>query len=530
VWWREGTIYQIYVRSFQDSNGDGVGDLEGVVARLDYLSGTLGIDALWLTPFYPSPMRDFGYDISDHTDVHELFGDLETFDRLVEAAHARNLRVIVDFVPNHTADDHAWFVESRSSRGSPKRDWYVWCDPKPDGSPPNNWLSGFGGPAWTLDESTGQYYLHSFQSSMPDVNWRDSELKDAQFEVIRFWMEREADGIRIDAAQYPMKDPLFRDNPPNEGTVKMHRPLGEYDTQVHQHDMAHEDIHGLYKDLRALLDDYPDRVAIGEIHVFDWPKWAAYYGGGADELHMVFNFGLLGASWEAEPLKALIEEIEVALPEDGGWPNWVLGNHDEPRVAGRLGPEVARLATMLQLTLRGTPTIYYGDELGLPDVSLAPEEIVDPWGRQAPELSRDPSRSPMVWDGSLNGGFCPPDADPWLPLVADHERYSVAAQIDDERSFLNLTRSLIALRRESPALRRGAYAGFSARNGCLVFERETTDDHRFVALNLTREKRSVDVPFHGLVEVSTHGDRRNELIDGAIELRPFEGCVVCKQT
>jgi alpha-glucosidase len=530
VWWQDGTIYQIYVRSFQDSNGDGVGDLEGIIRRLDHLTDTLGVDALWLTPFYPSPMKDFGYDISDHTDVHELFGDLATFDRLVHSAHERNLRVIVDFVPNHTADDHEWFVESRSTLGSAKREWYVWADPKPDGSPPNNWLSGFGGPAWTLDERTGQYYLHSFQSSMPDVNWRHDEAKEAQFDVIRFWMERGADGIRIDAAQYPMKDPELRDNPPNEGKIKMHRPLGEYDTQVHQYDMAHADIHEMYRGLRRVLDEYPDRVAIGEIHVFDWPKWAAYYGGGADELHMVFNFGLLGAKWDADSLKALIEEIEGALPSDGGWPNWVLGNHDEPRVAGRLGPERARLATMLQLTLRGTPTIYYGDELGLPDVSLAPEQIVDPWGQQSPELSRDPSRSPMVWDGSENGGFCAAGTPPWLPLVDDHPRYSVAEQIKDPRSFLNLTRSLIALRRASRALRRGSYEGFAADHGCLSFERVDDDDRCLVVLNLTDETQRVSVPLSGPIAVSTHLDRVGENIDDALDLRGHEGCVVRKQT
>jgi alpha-glucosidase len=528
VWWREAVFYEVYVRSFQDSDRDGVGDLAGITSRLDYLTSTLGVDAVWLTPFYPSPMKDFGYDISDHEAVDPLFGDLAAVDRLVAEAHRRRLRVIVDFVPNHTSDAHPWFLESRSSRSSPKRDWYVWSDPGPEGSAPNNWISGFGGPAWTFDEATGQYYRHSFLSEMPDLNWRNEQLKNAMFDVLRFWLDRGVDGFRIDAAQYPMKDPEMRDNPPNRGEVKLHRPLGEYDTQIHLYDAGHPDIHGMYEELRRVLDAYDgDRVAIGEIHVFDWPKWAAYYGGGAAELHMVFNFGLLGVEWSAQAIVDLVREIEAALPEHG-WPNWALGNHDEPRVTSRLGPNLARVALMLQLTLRGTPTLYYGDELGLPAAAITPEEIVDPWGFQSPELSRDPARSPMPWSADRNGGFCAPDAAPWLPLVAGSANLCVEAQEGDTTSFLALTERLLGARRASEALRRGGYGSFAAVNDCVVFERLAQSDVRVVALNLCDKARTIEAStFVGAaIEVSTGSDRRDEKLDGRLELTAFEGCIV----
>jgi alpha-glucosidase len=528
MWWQDAVFFEVYVRSFQDSDGDGVGDLAGITSRLDYLSGTLGVDAVWLTPFYPSPMKDFGYDIADHEAVDPLFGDMAAVDRLVAEAHSRGLRVIADFVPNHTADIHPWFVESRSSRSSPKRDWYVWSDPAPDGSPPNNWIAAFGGPAWTLDETTGQYYRHSFLCEMPDLNWRNEDLKKAMFGVLRFWLDRGMDGFRIDAAQYPMKDPEMRDNPPNRGEVKLHRPLGEYDSQIHLHDGGHPDIHAMYEELREVLDSYDgDRAAIGEIHVFDWPKWAAYYGGGAAELHMVFNFGLLGVQWTANAIVDLVKEIEAALPQHG-WPNWALGNHDESRVASRLGPALARIALMLQLTLRGSPTLYYGDELGLPGADIKPEEIVDPWGSQSPDLSRDPARSPMPWDAERNAGFCPPHATPWLPLVSDAAKLCVEAQERDPGSFLSLAKRLLVARRSSEALRRGSYASLAAVDDCLVFERRARDDRRVIVLNPTDVSRTIDAEafINAIVEVSTGLDRSDESLKGELRLTPFEGCII----
>jgi glycosidase len=524
-WWRHAVFYEIYVRSFQDSNGDGVGDLQGVIDRLDYIAG-LGIDAIWLTPFYPSPMADFGYDVEDHTGVDPLFGDLDAFDRLVDEAHERGLRVITDYVINHTSEEHPWFQESRASRASTKRNWYVWADPKPDGSPPNNWLGAFGGPAWTLDEATGQYYRHSFLREMPDLNWRDPQLRTAMFGVVRFWLDRGVDGFRIDAAQYPMKDPEMRDNPANHGEVKLHRPLGEFDEQIHIYDAGHPDIHGLYGELREVLDSYdpPQRVAIGEIHVFDWDRWASYYGTGDDELHLLFNFGLLSVEWSADAIAELVRQVEAELP-DGAPPSWVLGNHDEPRTASRLGRNLARAALLLQLTLRGAPTLYYGDELGLPNAHIAPDEIVDPWGFQSPELSRDPERSPMPWDPGPSCGFS--TSKPWLPLVEDARSLSVEAQRRDPSSMLELTRRTLALRRSTPALTSGGYRSIGGVDGCLVFERAHHGERRVVAVNLTAEARAIALDLGPLdLELSTVARRPPEPIAGALTLAPYEGCVL----
>ena len=367
-WWQTGVVYQVYPRSFGDSNRDGVGDLEGVRQHLDHLAW-LGVDAIWISPFYRSPMKDFGYDVADYTDVDPLFGDFAAFDRLLADAHARGLRVIVDYVPNHTSDQHAWFIESRSSRTSPKRDWYVWRDPTPDGGPPNNWISVFGGSAWTLDEPTGQYYLHSFLAQQPDLDWRNPEVKQAMFDVLRFWLERGVDGFRIDVAQFIAKDPLYRDNPPHPDPVRMAH-MGAWSRQLHLYDLGHPDLHAIYREFRALLDSYQgDRVSIGELHDEQFDVWAGFYGANLDEIHIPFNFHLLFATWDAAQIRTIVDAIEAALP-DGAWPNWVLGNHDQRRIASRLGVAQARVAMILLLTLRGTPTLYYGDELGLPDTEL----------------------------------------------------------------------------------------------------------------------------------------------------------------
>ncbi|MGW8143164.1 MAG: alpha-amylase family glycosyl hydrolase, partial [Anaerolineales bacterium] len=375
LWWQSAVIYQIYPRSFKDSDGDGIGDLTGIIQQLDYLSDTLGVDAVWLSPFYPSPMADFGYDVSDYTDVAPIFGDLEIFDELLRLAHQKGLKIIIDFVPNHTSDQHPWFIESSSSNHNSKRDWYVWADAKEDGSPPNNWLSVFGGSAWEWHPPTGQYYLHSFLKEQPDLNWRNPLVKKAMFDVLRFWLEKGVDGFRIDVAHFIMKDPEMRDNPLKTTAERaLHRPLGEYDSQIHLHDKGHPDVHKIFKEMRQLLEEYGSispRVSIGEIHVFEWDSWASFYGNDLDELHMPFNFQLLNVEWQADKIKAVVETMENILPP-GAWPNYVLGNHDEPRLATRLGAQGARLAAVLLLTLRGTPTLYYGDEIGMTEVEIPP--------------------------------------------------------------------------------------------------------------------------------------------------------------
>ncbi len=465
-WWQTAAVYQVYPRSFQDSRGDGRGDLPGIIARLPYLA-ELGVGAVWLSPFYPSPQADFGYDVSDYRDVDPPYGTLADFDRLAEAAHALGLKLIVDFVPNHSSDQHAWFQESRASRDAGKRDWYVWRDPAPDGGPPNNWLSHFGGPAWTLDERTGQYYLHSFLTEQPDLNWRNPDVEAEMLDTLRFWMARGVDGFRIDVAHLIAKDPAFRDNPPADTAGSFHKSMGEYDAQLHVHDKGHPDVHQMFARIRQTVDgfDDQDRVTIGEIHDFDdLARWAGYYGtptadGGLSGLHMPFNFGLLATPWTAAAVRAHVDAIEGALP-DAAWPNYVLGNHDERRLATRLGTESVPLAGLLLLTLRGAPTLYYGDELGVEEVDVPPDRRVDPWGFRSgmPELSRDGCRTPMAWDASPGAGFS--DADPsnfWLPLHPGHAAVNVASEAADLASPLSFYRRALAVRTASPSLQAGDY-------------------------------------------------------------------------
>jgi glycosidase len=528
LWWQTGVVYQVYPRSFRDTNGDGVGDLAGITSRLDYLADTLGVDAVWLSPFYPSPMEDFGYDVADYTDVDPLFGDLADFDSLLEGCHARGLRLIVDLVPNHTSDRHPWFLESRSARISAKRDWYTWMDPKPDGSPPNNWQAVFGGPAWEWDEATGQFYLHSFLPSQPDLNWRNPAVREAVYAAMRFWLDRGVDGFRIDVAHYLMKDPEFRDNPvAAAGDGPDFKDLRDYDAFEHTHDKGHPDVHGVFREMRALLDGYtPPRMAVGEIHVFDFDEWATYYGDG-DELHMPFNFSLLYANWTAEGFRRRIDGLEASLPP-GAWPNYVLGNHDESRIATRFGGARSRVAAVLLLTLRGTPTLYYGDELGLPEVEIPPELQQDPWGLRVPGLGRDGCRTPMPWDGGANGGFCAAGVAPWLPLGPAAAEHNVAAEIEAPRSHLSLYRALLALRRASSALREGIYRPLDGvPEACFAYRREHPGARSFtVALNFSADPIEVPGLGPGTISVSTGMDRTGEVVGGTLALGPDEGVVI----
>ena len=526
-WWQTTVVYQIYPRSFQDTTGNGIGDLPGIISRLDYLANTLGVGAIWLSPFYKSPMADFGYDVADYTSVDPMFGTMEDFDALLAAAHARKLKIIVDWVPNHSSDEHPWFIESRSSRDNPKRDWYTWADPKPDGSPPNNWQSAFGGPAWEFDETTGQYYLSTFTAKQVDLNWRNPEVAAAMFETLRFWLDRGVDGFRIDVAHFIMKDPLLRDNPPAPADWQPRfKDHAEYDQQLHLHDKGHEDNHALFRDVRALLDSYrPERFSLGEIHIEDWVEWASYYGEDLDELHMPFNFSLLHVPWTAEDVAQRIAETEAAIPA-GGWPNYVLGNHDDTRIASRFGEAEARIAVMLLLTLRGTPTLYYGDELALPERFIPPEQQQDPHGRNVPGAGRDGCRTPMQWDDSESAGFSPGGAaEPWLPLSDDWVTRNVANHLEDPTSLLNLYRALLSHRRESLPLQAGDYRQLQAPEGCLLYVREHEGSHAYVALNFTDGPIAVDVPDAGVIAVTTHMDRTGESV-ASLTLRANEGLVV----
>jgi glycosidase len=528
-WWETAVIYQIYPRSFQDSNGDGIGDLPGITSRLGYVVD-LGVDAVWISPFYRSPMADFGYDVSDYTDVDPLFGTLADFDILLAEAHRLGLKVIVDIVPNHTSDQHPWFIESRSSRANPKRDWYVWRDPKPDGSPPNNWLSAFGGVAWEWDAATGQFYLHTFIPAQPDLNWRNPDVVEAMNDVYRFWLDRGVDGFRIDVAQRIMKDPDLRDNPPAPADRAVeYKSMGAYESQLHINDMAHPDVHRVYRELRTMVDAYrPPRVLIGEVHLFDWDKWASFFGTEQDEMHMPFNFSLVYAPWSAGAVRSRVDGLEAALPE-GAWPNYVLGNHDEPRLASRFGPERARVAAMLLLTLRGTPTLYYGDELGMEQVPIALEDHQDPWAIHEPQLGRDGCRTPMQWDDTASAGFseATPD-DLWLPLTPDRAAVNVATQLRRSDSMLTLYRRLLALRRGLPALHRGSYAPVEASpEELFTFRRTFGDEAVLVVLNFSDQPaRFVHERLARAEPLLSTRLRQPQLAGAALSLAPNEGVIL----
>ena len=515
AWWQSGIVYQVYPRSFQDSNGDGVGDLRGITQRLDHLVA-LGVDAVWLSPIYPSPMADFGYDIADYTAIDPLFGTIEDFDALIARARDLGLKLILDFVPNHTSDRHPWFIESASSRTSPKRDWYLWRDPAPDGGPPNNWLSNFGGPGWTLNEASGQYYYHSFLPQQPDLNWRNPAVVAAMHDVLRFWLKRGVDGFRVDVMWMMIKDDQFRDDPPNPD---YHPGGSSHDRLLPIYTADRPEVHEVVAGLRSVLDDFGDRVLIGELYL-PIDRLVTYYGPHLDEAQLPFNFQLLLMSgWSAETIARIITDYEAALPP-GGWPNWVLGNHDRPRIATRIGAAQARMAAMLLLTLRGTPTIYYGEEIGMTDVPIPPDQVQDPAEKREPGkgLGRDPERTPMPWNGAFGHGFT--TAEPWLPFGA--QGADVAAQAADPQSMLNLYRRLIAFRKMSPALLHGAVSEVQADGALLSYERHSEEQHLAVYLNLGEAPRTVAAKI-GRILFSSHG--HHDAAGGALVLGAAEGAL-----
>ena len=522
-WWQRGIIYQIYPRSFADGNGDGIGDLQGILDKLDYLEW-LGVDALWLSPIYPSPMIDFGYDVSDYTGVDPIFGALEDLDVLLASAHRRGLKVILDFVPNHTSDQHPWFVESRSSRHHEKREWYIWRDPAPDGGPPNNWLSTFGGSAWEWDAKTEQYYYHAYLKQQPDLNWRHPAVRDAMHGVMRFWLDRGVDGFRVDVIWHLIKDEEFRCNPPNPdyrpGQWPYHQLLATYTTD-------RPEVYQIIAGMRDVIDGYEDRLMVGEIYL-PVDRLVTYYGTGGSGVHLPFNFQLLELPWDAGAIAATIDAYEAALPVNG-WPNWVLGNHDKSRIASRVGFAQARVAAMLLLTLRGTPTMYYGDEIGMVDVPIPPEQIRDPWEKNVPGygVGRDPARTPMQWDTREHAGFT--TGIPWLPVPETAAAVNVAVQRDDSGSPLSLYRRLIGLRRAEKALLSGTYRRVDTPNpDVIVYRRETHDSRLLVALNLVdRPQRIVleSVGLSGSILLSTHLDRDGEPLGKALDLRIAEGVI-----
>jgi len=526
-WWRRGVVYQIYPRSFMDSNGDGVGDLAGILHRIDYLA-SLGIDAIWISPIYPSPMADFGYDVADYTDIHPLFGDLETFDKLLAAAHDRGLKVILDWVPNHSSDEHPWFVESRSSKDNPKRDWYIWKDPKPDGSPPNNWGAFFGGRAWELDPTTGQYYLHLFHKKQPDLNWRNPEVVEAMHDTLRFWLDRGIDGFRMDVVTFIIKHQDFPDNPIQDNALWGE--FAELANQEHKYNINQPEVHGYFREFRKIVDEY-QAVSIGETWFFDPVEIAPYYGENLDELHIPFNFMLMKEAWNAVGMRENIRAYYAALPE-GAQPNFVLGSHDEHRFATRYGYENHRSAALMLLTLRGTPTLYYGDELGMVDADIPVDKMVDPQGigNNNPELSRDPERTPMQWDTSPNAGFSIPDAEPWLPIHPNYqEGITVADQESDPQSTLAFYRQLLSLRREHTALHTGDFAFIEISNDqIMAFTRQAEGETFATVINFGDTQQTVDLSDLGTaltVALSTQFHQR-DLDAAAVVLAPHEGVLL----
>ena len=561
-WWETAVVYQIYPRSFCDTSGDGIGDLDGIRRHLDHLTW-LGVDALWMSPFYRSPMADFGYDVSDYRDVDPLFGTLDDFDRLTAEAHDRGIKVLVDLVPNHTSDQHPWFQESRSSRHNPKRDWYWWRDDRPDeaggsgppGSPgrlPNNWRAAFPGvghtelpPAWTRDESTGQWYLHLFLAEQPDLNWTNPEVRSAMTDVLRFWLERGVDGFRVDAVQCLGKDPALPDLPSDPDAL----PMASVNDQP--------STHPILAALRMVLDDWPQpppRMMVGEVFLPEPTQVATYYGTTAvPELQLAFNFKPMFSPWDAAECRDRIDEVEQLLGPIGGWPTWVLSNHDRPRHRTRYGSAArARAAAVLLLSLRGTPFLYAGEELGLEDAVIPPECRVDPGGR-------DGCRAPIPWDGSPAHGWAGGPAA-WLPWPPDADAgLTVGDERQDPSSTLNLYRQLLASRRASPALQSGAFTWLEAPDGVLAYRRgetgsspgelgaEEDGDQRLIVVNFTDEPARVDLPPGAWsVEVTSgtgasardHRDARGdrvahpdggastESVAGSIELGPDEAVVL----
>ncbi len=531
-WWRSAVVYEIYVRSFQDTNDDGVGDLPGIAERLDYLNdgtpNSLGVDAIWLAPMYPSPMYDFGYDVSDYRGVDPLFGKLEDFDCLIAAAHRRNLRVILDLVPNHTSHEHPWFRAARESRRSALRDWYVWRDPSTSGGLPNNWVSAFGGPAWTLDAATGQYYLHSFLAEQPDLNYRNPAVVRAMEDVIAFWLDRGVDGFRIDVIHKMIKDAALRDNPqPDPDDLD---PVGNFGGLKHLYDEDRPEVHDIIRGWRRLLDRYGERMMVGEVYLFDPARIATYYGRGDDELNLAFNFRFLWSPWEAEVFKARVAEMERLLPP-GAQPTYVLSSHDAPRHRSRFdhsahGDARARLAALMLLTLRGTPFLYYGEEIGMRDGVIPTDRIRDPVGKRFPGLGRDPERTPMQWTAEAGAGFTRAH-DPWLPLAEEFSEINVERQRDDPESLLSFYRRVIWFRKTSPALLSGTYIALDSASDAFVYVRTCTDQRLVVALNFASEPCRVDLPSAGSGKIVLATDpSRKGAAEGTIALGPVEGVVV----
>jgi alpha-glucosidase len=538
AWWKHAVFYEIYPRSFKDSDGDGVGDLNGITSKLDYLA-SLGVDAVWITPFYPSPQVDFGYDVSDYEAVDPQFGTLADFDRLIKEAHRRKIRVVIDFVLNHTSDQHAFFKESRSSKTNPKRDWYIWRDPQADGSRPNNWSSAFGPVAWTLDEKTGQFYYHYFYPQQPELNWRNPEVERRMFETVRFWLGRGADGFRLDAVNYLFEDPALRDNPVlpelRPGTT-----TGEH-LQEKRYNRDLPEVQDVMVRLRAFNDSVnPESVLIGEAYVPKWEELMRYYGPSDNGVHLPFNFFLImepaRSQLKATVFRDIIGQSERALA--GRWTTYVLSNHDNPRHYDRYGDGthndlIAKLTATMLLTLRGSPFLYYGEEIGMTTTEPKTiDEVRDPVGRRywPANKGRDGERTPMQWDATANAGFT--NGSPWLPVPPSARSRNVDAQESDANSLLTFYRRLTALRRRNPALLDGSYASINDDPYVYAYSRTVRGHHVVVVLNMSNERHTFKLPspmrtgpFVYRLALSSL-PRTEQRVSGELSLAPFEAVIL----
>jgi alpha-glucosidase len=557
-WWQKAVFYQIYPRSFADGNGDGIGDFSGMISKLDYLH-ELGVDAIWISPHYPSPNVDCGYDIADYTGVAPEYGTLEEFQQFLEGAHQRGMRVILDLVLNHTSDQHAWFQESRSCRHNPKRDWYIWSDGR-NGGPPNNWNSPFGGSAWEWDETTGQYYYHFFFKEQPDLNWRNPLVKEAMFAAVRFWLDRGVDGFRLDAIGTIFEHPDMPDHPVRMSGAELRREFDRAETNerrvelmqlwiaMEKYQIEQPGMHELMQELRAVIDEYDDRMLIGETEDL------AYHGNGTNELHLVFNFPLmktdrLTASWVRRNQNQRLRELNKISPD--AWACNTLGNHDSPRVWSRFGhgthdAEVARLSLALMLTLRGTPFLYNGEEIGMTDLLLNDlgqfRDLLGIWYYQAqveqlgmkPDealqraacLTRDKNRTPMQWANDDNAGFCPAATASWLPVNPNFSRgINVQDQEGDPDSLLNFYRRMLRLRKENPALIGGSYQAYHPRNPRnLAFLRQIPEQTCLVVLNFSDQEAGLVLPdtFDKITSIFSTNSIKDEVRPGRrIHIEPF---------
>jgi len=524
TWWKDGVLYQIYPRSYMDTNADGIGDLRGITARLDHLQW-LGVDGIWLDPIMVSPNKDWGYDVADYCDVDPALGTLADAEELVAEASERGIRVILDLVPNHSSDQHKWFRDSISSPNATHRDWYVWADPKPDGSPPNNWVMAFDPrvPAWTFDEASGQYYLNQFLSSQPDLNWWNEGVRDAFDDILHFWFDRGVAGFRIDVCHSIIKDRQLRDNPPS---TKDDHWWVQMKGQHEVYNACLPEVHDVLRRWRALADSYdPNRVLIGETYVLEPDKLGSFYGAG-DELNLAFNFMLIHSKFRAPDLRAAVEHAQQHLPSHA-WPVWTGGNHDNHRFPSRWGddhPDRARAAMLMLMGLRGTPFLYYGDEIGMPDTDIPDDRVLDPVGVfHGARVGRDPERTPMPWTGEPGAGYSQPGVEPWLPY-GDIAACNVADQRHDPDSTLSLTRDLIGLRDALPELRRGSYTTLpSSDDRVWAWQR---GDRTVVAMNISDEPADVRDAGTGEIRISTIRARDNERVNGSLHLEPWEAAIV----